>query len=116
MPVYNKLVRDGIPQIIEQDNHTYTMRTLSDEEYVLELRKKLGEELQEYLQADNDKDAIEELADVLELMHALTTVHGSSPDALEQIRRKKADKRGGFAKKLFLIETHAITTATAKDD
>lgn len=106
MPVYNKLVRDGIPQIIEQDNHTYSMRTLSDEEYVFELKKKLGEELQEYLRTENDQEALEELADVLELIHALSTVHGANPQELERIRREKADKRGGFAKKLFLIEVH----------
>lgn len=40
MPVYNKLVRDKIPQIIEQTGKTFTTRILEDDEYRKELRKK----------------------------------------------------------------------------
>lgn len=49
MPVYNKLVRDNIPQVIEAAGKTCTTRTLSDEEYRHELRKKAFEELEEYV-------------------------------------------------------------------
>jgi predicted house-cleaning noncanonical NTP pyrophosphatase (MazG superfamily) len=104
MPTYNKLIRDKIPQIIDAEGKTYTVRTLSDEEYVVELKTKLGEELKEYLSAADDTNAVEELADLLELVHTLTTVHGFSPHELEEIRCKKADKRGGFREKLFLLE------------
>lgn len=104
MPTYNKLVRDKIPQIIAADGKTYTMRVLSDEDYVKELRVKLNEELKEYLAAKTDKDALEELADLMELAHALSVVHRASPEALEEIRQVKADKRGGFRDRLFLIE------------
>jgi predicted house-cleaning noncanonical NTP pyrophosphatase (MazG superfamily) len=37
-------------------------------------------------------------------MHALAKVHHSSIDEVETIRQKKAEKRGGFEEKVFLIE------------
>lgn len=104
MPVHNKLVRDRIPQIIEATCKKYTTRVLNDKEYIDELKKKSFEELQEYVETDNKEDAIEELADVLEIMHALAEYHGSSIDEVEEVRRNKAAKRGGFKEKIFLIE------------
>jgi predicted house-cleaning noncanonical NTP pyrophosphatase (MazG superfamily) len=106
MPVYNKLVRDKIPQIIEQAGKTFTKRILEDDEYRKELRKKAFEELEEYMNASDDETALEELADVLEIIHALAECHGSSIERVEQIRAEKAEKRGGFKEKIFLVEVH----------
>ena len=106
MPMYNKLVRDRIPTIIEQAGKTFTTRILGDEEYRKELQKKAFEELEEYVQAETDEAALEELADVLEIIHALAECHGASIEQVEQIRAKKAEKRGGFRDKIFLIEVH----------
>lgn len=106
MPIYNKLVRDCIPTIIEQAGKTFTTRILDDEEYRKELQKKAFEELEEYVQAETDEAALEELADVLEIIHALAECHGASIEQVEQIRAKKAEKRGGFRDKIFLIEVH----------
>lgn len=106
MPIYNKLVRDRIPTIIEQSGKTFTTRILDDEEYRKELQKKAFEELEEYVQAETDEAALEELADVLEIIHALAQCHGASIEQVEQIRTKKAEKRGGFREKIFLIEVH----------
>ncbi|WP_407270376.1 phosphoribosyl-ATP pyrophosphohydrolase [Radiobacillus sp. PE A8.2] len=104
MPTYNKLVRDLIPQIIEKTGKQYKTRILDNPEYIEAMRTKLGEELQEYLEADNDQDSLEELADILELIHALANTHGASIDEVEEIRQQKAEKRGGFNDKIFLIE------------
>lgn len=104
--IYNKLVRDRIPTIIEQSGKTFTTRILDDEEYRKELQKKAFEELEEYVQAETDEAALEELADVLEIIHALAECHGASIEQVEQIRAKKAEKRGGFREKIFLIEVH----------
>lgn len=106
MPMYNKLVRDRIPTIIEQAGKTFTTRILGDEEYRKELQKKAFEELEEYVQAETGEAALEELADVLEIIHALAECHGASIEQVEQIRAKKAEKRGGFRDKIFLIEVH----------
>jgi predicted house-cleaning noncanonical NTP pyrophosphatase (MazG superfamily) len=104
VPTYNKLVRDKIPEVIERSGKAFHTRILSDDEYKQELQKKLQEELEEYLNAPNDQNSIEELADILELIHAITAIHGSSIEELEQVRIKKLTDRGGFKDKIFLIE------------
>ena len=98
MKVYNKLVRDKIPEIIEADGKTCKTRILSDEEYIASLEAKLNEEVAEY-QADKN---LEEMADVLEVLQAICIARGYSLEELEARRSKKADERGGFADKIFL--------------
>lgn len=63
---YNKLVRDLIPDIIEESGNECRTRILSDDEYLKMLDLKLDEELAEYHKDQN----IEELADLLELIRA----------------------------------------------
>ena len=98
MKVYNKLVRDKIPEIIEEDGKTCKTRILSDEEYIAALEAKLNEEVAEY-QADKN---LEEVADVLEVLQAICIARGYSLEELEALRAKKANERGGFADKIFL--------------
>lgn len=96
--IYNKLVRDKIPEIIEKDGKTCTCSVLSDEEYLKKLDEKLGEELAEY----QESKSMEELADLLEVMHAVAAARGNSMEEVEKIRQEKARKRGGFEKKILL--------------
>ncbi|ADF39660.1 nucleoside triphosphate pyrophosphohydrolase [Priestia megaterium] len=105
MPTYNKLVRDKIPMIIEQSGKTFKSRVLQREEYQHELTKKAKEELQEYIEAPTHQEAIEELADLLEVMHALAAVHGTTPEQLEKVREEKAKERGKFDDRVYLVET-----------
>lgn len=104
MPIYNKLVRDRIPEIITKQGLTLTTRILEADEYLTELRTKLQEETNEFLTAESSSEAIEELADMLEVIHALAERHGASVQELERIRADKADKRGGFRDRIYLIE------------
>lgn len=97
---YHKLVRDRIPEIIEAQGKICLCETLDDEEYLRMLDEKLSEELAEY-QADK---SLEELADLLEVIRAVAAARGSSIEAVEDIRRQKAAKRGAFEKKLLLKE------------
>lgn len=92
-----KLVRDKIPQIIIADGRTPIVRTLSDEEYLSELDRKLNEEVAEY-QADK---SLEEMADVLEVLLAICEARGHSVDELIEVRDKKREKRGGFRDKVY---------------
>ncbi|WP_042349327.1 nucleoside triphosphate pyrophosphohydrolase [Bacillus massiliigorillae] len=104
MPVHNKLVRDLIPNIIEKTGKEFSTKILNEEEYIIELRKKSEEELREYLEAKDDASAIEELADLLEIIHALSRCHGATPEKVEEVRKEKAIKRGAFDEKIYLIE------------
>ena len=97
---YNKLVRDLIPDIIEASGGECRTRILADLEYLAMIDAKLDEELAEYHQDQN----IEELADLLELIRAAALARGYTLDELEAVRQEKAQKRGGFEKKIFLID------------
>lgn len=104
MPRYDKLVRDKIPQIIEHSGKKCSTRILRDEEYLVELRKKFLEEFEEYKATDNSDEAVQELADLLEILYALAEIHGASRERLEQIRARKEEERGGFRDKVFLVD------------
>lgn len=54
--IYNKLVRDKIPQIIEQSGKQAIIEEVAGEEYLELLKAKLGEELQEYLDSESNED------------------------------------------------------------
>ena len=97
---HNKLVRDRIPEIIEASGKTCVTKILSDEEYLNMLDTKLDEELAEYHQDQN----VEELADLLEVIYAAASARGYTLEQLEEVRANKAEKRGGFQKKIFLVE------------
>ena len=80
------------------------MKILEPSEHAIEIKLKLVEELMEYQETSNNEDAIEELADLLELIYAVLPLHGSSMEELEKVRLSKLEKRGGFEKGYFLIE------------
>ena len=97
--IYNKLIRDKIPEMIEQNGGNAVIRQLSQEEFVRFLEMKLDEEAGEY---HRDK-TVEELADILEVVYALAESIGCSREELLGTYEKKHAARGGFEKKLFLI-------------
>ena len=98
---YNKAIRDKIPEIIEGSGKKYETKTLSDEEFLKELEKKLVEELNEYQES---KD-VEELSDILEVIYRISSLKGTSSEQLDKIRKDKVTKRGAFDDNLFLIST-----------
>ena len=97
---YNKLVRDRIPDIIEESGKTCVTEILSDEEYLRMVDAKLDEELAEYHKDQN----IEELADLMEVIYAAAVARGYTIEQLENARTKKIEKRGAFQKKILLVE------------
>ncbi|MEI2664064.1 nucleoside triphosphate pyrophosphohydrolase [Rossellomorea sp. LJF3] len=104
MPTYNKRVRDKIPQIIENTGKKFLTKILIDQDYIKYLKEKSYEEMDEYCAAESNEEAVEELADLLEIIQALAKQHGSSLEEVESVRKEKAEKRGGFEEKIFLIE------------
>ena len=100
--VYNKLIRDRIPEIIIAAGKQYEAIVMSDEEYKLALRSKLVEEAQEAKEADLG-DLITELADLQEVMMALMTVYSISQVQVSEVQEARRNERGGFEKRLKLI-------------
>ena len=100
--VYNKLVRDNIPEIIKGNNDGEAVtRILNDDEYKKALEDKLYEEYQEVLDASGE-NRLEELADMLEIMISLAKIEKANLEKIIEIAKKKKAKRGGFDKKLYL--------------
>lgn len=99
--VYNKLVRDKIPEIIEGKNETPVTRILDDDEYKLELEKKLYEEYKEVIESSGE-DRLFELADMIEVIKSLALLSGKTLEDIIELANGKRNKRGGFEKKVFL--------------
>ncbi|MEU6038567.1 nucleoside triphosphate pyrophosphohydrolase [Actinomadura sp. NPDC047616] len=93
-----KLVRDRVPDIIRADGREPDVRVVAEPEYAAMLRAKLYEEAGEYVSSGD----AEELADLLEVVHALAALHGLDPEELERRRAAKAAERGGFAGRTVL--------------
>ena len=99
MRLYNKLVRDKIPEVIqENEGKNAKIRILNDEEYLKELNIKLKEEVEEYLACGE----IEELADIEEVLRALVEIKGKSLEEFDNLRLSKVEIRGAFKDKIFL--------------
>jgi len=98
--VYNKLIRDKIPEIIEQSGKQAIIEKVTGEEYMKLLNEKLCEELKEFMESQS----VEELADLVEVVYAILDYKNVSIKDFETIRQQKATKRGTFKEKLLLKE------------
>ena len=99
---YGKLVRDKIPQIIKENGEIPITRILEIDEYEIELKKKLLEECNEVINATNDKERLEELSDLLEVIITLGKIQGNTlEDIIDKCNIKRL-KRGGFDNKIYL--------------
>ena len=103
--VHNKLVRDKIPNIIESNNEVAITRILNDEEYRIELYRKLNEECNEVINSKSSNDTLEELADVLEVIRTIAMLEHKSIDDIINIANQKKLVRGGFEKRIYLEKT-----------
>jgi predicted house-cleaning noncanonical NTP pyrophosphatase (MazG superfamily) len=102
--IYNKLVRDKIPEIITADGEVPVTRVLDQNEYREALYVKLDEELEE-LRTASEIERISELADLQEVLDALACSYGYSPSGVRAAAADKRSKRGGFARKIYLEHT-----------
>lgn len=101
---FGKLVRDRIPEIIAANGETAIVRTLDEAEFSRALLDKLSEEVGEVKEATG-KQILTELADVLEVLHAIARTQGLSFDAVIEEQTRRREKRGGFEKKIYLEAT-----------
>ena len=78
----NKLVRDNIPNIIEQKGDKPDFVILDSYDYYNELKKKLSEELTEF----NESDDILELCDLVEVISAILDYRNINGKEFEEMR------------------------------
>lgn len=98
MKIYNKLVRDKIPELIESDGKKCVTHILSEKEYITALETKLDEEVAEY-HADKN---LEEMADVLEVLRTICIAKGYTLEELEQLRARRLLRKVNLKRKYFL--------------
>ncbi len=101
MKVYDKLVRDRIPEIIESSGNKCEIEVVSDEVALEYLYKKLNEEVSELLEDKN----LDEIADVMEVLFAIGSKYGYSEEDVLNRRNKKKYTRGSFEDNLILKKT-----------
>ncbi|WP_369900893.1 phosphoribosyl-ATP pyrophosphohydrolase [Bacillus manliponensis] len=106
MSVYNKVVRDRVPEMILMSGKTYTSKKLSKAEYIQELAKIGMEEMREFASMQDREHALDSLADALEVIKALAAAEGISIEEIERIRKEKEIERGGFEKGMYLVEVN----------
>lgn len=98
---YNKLVRDNIPEIIKARGEVPVTHVADDAEYWQKLKEKLQEEVDEFLK----DESIGEVADILEVLDAIGDYKGFGKREVEEVKEKKANERGKFAKRIILDES-----------
>lgn len=97
---YNKLVRDKIPDIIKNNSEIPITHIASDEEYWTKLKEKLKEEVDEFLEENNE----EELVDILEVIDAICDFKKIDKNELNEMKEKKKERKGGFKERIILDE------------
>ena len=95
---YNKLVRDKIPKIIENDEKTPHIHTATNEEYLEKLKEKLIEESMEFIKDETQ----EEIADILEVIKAICKYKWFDENEIEKIRLEKKKNRWWFNDRIIL--------------
>lgn len=94
----NKLVRDNIPKIIDNngglEDHLEIVTCENETEKLSLLLDKVTEEASELIA----NPSLEEMADVLEVVYALAETLGFTKEQLEVVRKEKQNLRGGFTK------------------
>ena len=97
---YDKLVRDNIPDVIRRAGKQPVIDTIPSDEMAAALDRKLQEETREYLESRS----VEEMADVLEVLHGIAFHKGIPWEEVESARLRKREERGGFEKGVRLLE------------
>lgn len=98
MRYYNKLVRDGIPDLIVREGRNPSYEVLNPERYHEYLEDKLEEELSEYRLTRSHS----ELTDIVEVIQAIVECEGGSWTDFERARAERRRERGGFSKRIWL--------------
>lgn len=101
MKKYNKLVRDKIPEILEEKKVRFKTHIATKKEYPDKLYEKLIEELEEFKANPN----MEEFADMLEVIDFIGKYHNFNLADIKNVKKIKKEKKGGFNERIILDET-----------
>lgn len=109
---FSKLVRDKIVENVIAVGNKPNWKTLSEEEYILELKKKVVEEALEVPRTEDPEEVVKELADVQELIDNLLEVLKVSRERFSEIQKAKNDKNGSFKKRQYIEDVETSDEVT----
>jgi len=109
--IYNKPVRDRLPEIIKGNGDECEYIILSPAEYKKVLLEKYTEEIEEYKNAKTLKEQLDELVDIAEITEALAVLNGATPEDFYKVKVEKQKRRGSFIKRIFLVSATAKTNS-----
>lgn len=99
----NKLIRDKIPDIAKAQGRTLNVKAADKFELPVFALQKVHEELAEVEEALSRQSTLEELADLYEILDKYVQVMDFTKEEIEQARKEKIDKAGGFEYNYILI-------------
>ena len=101
---YNKLCRDKTVERSEKIGSKIHFTVLDDNDFDKNLRMKIKEEAEEVALATSRDELITELADVLEVMQALCTLHAVDFEDVVTKQLSIRAERGGFDGRIFITK------------
>ena len=106
---HEKLWRDKMPAYCEAKGSIITIKPLDDQEFDRELRIKLLEEADEVKEALSEKELVEELADLYEVVDTIIASHGINKKEILAVQEKKRVEKGGFMQRTYVtVARHPV--------
>lgn len=108
---WSKLVRDKIVNRIKAEGSIPHYKRLTDEEFIIELKKKILEEAKEIVKTE-ESNITQEIADLQEVIDTLIRMTNVSKEKISQIQKIKNDEVGSFDKREYIetVETQDNST------
>jgi predicted house-cleaning noncanonical NTP pyrophosphatase (MazG superfamily) len=100
---YNKLVWDNVPDLIREKGKECEVRTLDDEEFEIELMKKVEEEASALPETASRQELIDELADVVTCIEYIKTIKNITELELADALERHSRRKGRFESKHYLV-------------
>ena len=100
--IYEKLVRDRIPEIMDREGVRYEVGTLDRDAFREALLAKVVEEAEELRAAASRGEVVKEIADVYEVLDALMALEGIDAGEVRDVQTARRRDRGGFERRLVL--------------
>ncbi len=100
---YNKLVWDNVPDLIREKGKECEVRTLEDDEFELELLKKVEEEASALPETASRQELIDELADVVTCIEYIKSIKKITELEMADALGRHSKKKGRFENKSYLV-------------
>lgn len=103
--IYNKLIRDNIPDFMKEEGLIFKVERVSNQEVVPYVINKFLEELEEVIDEmiECEEDSLlEELSDLISVIFKIGSLYGIEKDAILDSEALKTDFSGGFENNIIL--------------